>query len=170
MSAGEPLPLPRFQHDPESAVMKILVRAAAAVALAGVLSSPAIARPRHHPAPVPVTTIHFHGGSVGFIVGVGGASGVVRYRGVNYPIDVSGLKVGTIGVNSYDVVGRVYNLRRLSDIEGSYAAGEASATAGAGAGGIDMTNGNGVEIRANSTSQGLQLTLGAGGVTITLKH
>jgi hypothetical protein len=33
-----------------------------------------------------------------------------------------------------------------------------------------MTNGNGVEIQAASTSAGLQLTLGGGGVTITLKH
>ena len=149
--------------------MKILLRAAAAVMLFGALSSPAMARP-HHPAPPPVTTIHFHGGSVGFIVGVGGASGVVRYRGVNYPIEVGGVKLGTIGVNSYDVSGRVYNLRRLSDIEGSYAAAEASATAGAGAGGLDLTNDKGVEIRASSTSAGLQLTLGAGGMTITLKH
>jgi hypothetical protein len=150
--------------------MKLVFRAtAAAVLLAGALSAPALARP-HHPAPPPVTTIHFHGGSVGFIVGVGGASGTVRYHGVNYPIEVSGLKVGTIGVNSYDVAGRVYNLRRLSDIEGTYAAGEASATAGPGGGGIDMTNGNNVEIRASSTSAGLQLTLGAGGVTIHLKH
>ena len=149
--------------------MKILLRAAAAVMLVGALSTPALARP-HHPAPPPVTTIHFHGGSVGFIVGVGGASGYVRFHGVKYPIDVSGLKVGTIGITSYDVDGRVYNLRRLSDIEGVYASGEASATAGGGAGGIDMTNGNGVEIRATSTSSGLQLTLGPGGVTITLKH
>ena len=81
---------------------------------------------------------------MGFIVGVGGASGVVRYHGADYPIDVSGLKVGTIGINSYDVSGRVYNLRHLSDIEGSYAAGEASATAGddLGHGSLDMTNGN----------------------------
>ena len=149
--------------------MKIVLRAAAAVLLAGALSSPAMAK-SHHAPPPPVTTIHFHGGSVGFIVGVGGASGSVRFHGVNYPIEVSGLKVGTIGINSYDVDGRVYNLRRISDIEGTYASGEASATAGAGSGGIDMTNGNGVEIRATSVSQGLQLTLGPGGVTITLKH
>jgi hypothetical protein len=151
--------------------MNIVLRAAAVALLAAAVSTPALARPRHHaPPPPPPTTIHFHGGSVGFIVGVGGASGVVRFHGVDYPIDVSGLKVGTIGVNSYDVSGRVYNLRRLSDIEGSYAAGEASATAGAGAGSIDMSNGKGVEIRATSTSSGLQLTLGPGGVTITLKH
>jgi len=147
--------------------MKIVFRAAAAIVLAGALSSPAIARPHRPP---PVTTIHFHGGSVGFIVGVGGASGYVRYHGVNYPIEVSGLKVGTIGVNSYDVDGKVFNLRRLADIEGTYASGEASATAGGGGGGLDMTNGAGVEIRAASTSRGLQLTLGAGGVTIKLKH
>ena len=106
--------------------MKILLRAAAVV-LAAALSTPAIARP-HHPPP-PVTTIHFHGGSVGFIVGVGGASGFVRFHGVKYPIDVSGLKVGTIGITSYDVDGRVFNLHRLEDIEGVYASGEASATA-----------------------------------------
>jgi outer membrane immunogenic protein len=149
--------------------MKIVLRAAAAVLLAGALSSPAMARPHHH-VPPPITTIHFHGGSVGFIVGIGGASGFVRFHGVSYPIEVSGLKVGTIGVNSYDVDGRVFNLHRLGDIEGSYAAAEASATAGGGAGSIDMTNGNGVEIRAASASSGLQLTLGAGGATITLKH
>ncbi|HVM99212.1 MAG TPA: hypothetical protein VMT68_03275 [Caulobacteraceae bacterium] len=151
--------------------MKILLRAAAAVVLAGALSSaPALAKPRHAPPPPPPTTIHFHGGSVGFIVGVGGASGYVNYRGVRYPIDVSGLKVGTIGVNSYDVDGKVLNLHRLADIEGTYAAGEASATAGGGAGGLDMTNGKGVEIQASSSSAGLQLTLGPGGVTIKLKH
>jgi hypothetical protein len=166
--------------------MKNLLRVAAAVLIAGALSTPALAKVHHHhhhphyvahyapryiaPPPPPVTTIHFHGGSVGFIVGVGGASGYVTFHGERYPIDVSGLKIGTIGISSYDVDGRVYNLRHLSDIEGSYSAGEASATAGAGGGGIDMTNGNGVEIQASSTSAGLQLTLGAGGVTITLKH
>ena len=151
--------------------MKILLRATVAVLIAGALSAPAMARPRPHHAPAPPpTTIHFHGGSVGFVIGVGGASGYVNYRGVKYPIEVSGLKVGTIGVNSYDVDGKVLNLRRLSDIEGTYAAGEASATAVAGSGGLDMTNGAGVEIQATSTSAGLQLTLGAGGVTIKLKH
>ena len=168
-----------------AAVTKRLLCAAAAVVLAGALSNPAIAKVhhRHHhyrptphyreamlPPPPPITTIHFHGGAVGFIVGVGGASGFIDFHGERYPIEVSGLKVGTIGVSSYEVDGRVFNLRHLSDIEGTYSAGEASATAGGGAGDIDMTNDRGVEIRASSTSAGLQLTLGGGGVTITLKH
>ena len=159
--------------------MKILFRAAAAFVLAAALSTPALAAVHHHyhhrhhflpPPPPPITTIHLHGGAVGFIVGVGGASGYVRFHGEDVPIEVSGLKVGTIGVSSYELDGRVFNLRHLSDIEGTYSAGEASATAGGGAGDIDMTNDRGVEIRASSTSAGLQLTLGGGGVTITLKH
>ena len=164
--------------------MNILLRAAAAVVLAGALASPALATPHHHhhyhhhhglylpppPPPEPIATIHLHGGSVGFIVGVGGASGIVRFHGEDYPIEVSGLKVGTIGVSGYDLDGRVFHLHHLSEIEGDYSTGEASATAVAGGGEVDMTNQNGVEIRASSTSGGLQLTLGAGGVTIRLRH
>jgi hypothetical protein len=175
--------------------MNKLLSAAAAVLLVCAVSTPAFAakHPVHHvvhrvvhhvvhharheryvreapPPPPPPTFIHFHGGAVGFIVGVGGGSGYIEYHHVRYPIDVSGLKVGTIGVSSYEVDGRVFNLRHLEDIEGTYGAGEASATAGAGAGELDLSNDRGVEIRASSTSAGLQLTLGPGGVTISLKH
>jgi len=107
--------------------MNILLRAAAAVVLAGALASPALATPHHHhhyhhhhglylpppPPPEPIATIHLHGGSVGFIVGVGGASGIVRFHGEDYPIEVSGLKVGTIGVSGYDLDGRVFHLNHL---------------------------------------------------------
>jgi hypothetical protein len=174
--------------------MNKLLSAAAAVLLVCAVSTPAFAakHPVHHavhhvvhhvvrrarheryvreaPPPPPPTFIHFHGGAVGFIVGVGGGSGYIDYHHVRYPIEVSGLKVGTIGVSSYEVDGRVFNLRHLEDIEGTYGAGEASATAGAGAGELDLSNDKGVEIHASSTSAGLQLTLGPGGVTINLKH
>ncbi len=157
--------------------MKILLRAAVVAVLASTLAAPAMAAThhRHHHAryvPPPVTTgrIHLHGGSVGFIVGVGGADGYVDFRGARYPIEVSGLKVGTIGVSSYDLDGQVYNIHHIEEIEGSYSAGEASATAIAGAGTVDMTNGNGVEIRATSSSGGLELTLAGGGVSIRLKR
>jgi hypothetical protein len=150
------LRLQRKQREPAN--MKTILRAAAAVLLAGAITAPAFD-----------ATVHFHGGSVGFVVGVGGASGVVTFHGRKYPISVNGLSVGTIGANSYDVDGDVYHLHNIADIEGTYAAAEASATAGAGAGGIDMTNGHGVEIRASSTSSGLKLTLGGSGVVIKLK-
>jgi len=142
--------------------MKTLFSAIVGLVLAGALSAPALAQD-------PDATIHIHGGSVGFIVGVGGAHGYVKFQGKRYPIDVSGLQVGTIGANSYDIDGAVLHMNSVNDIEGTYAAAEAGATAGAGASAIDMTNGKGVEIQARGTSSGLKLTLGASGVTIKLR-
>jgi hypothetical protein len=145
----------------EKALMKTVFRGVAGVILAGAMFAPALADD---------ATIHIHGGSVGFIVGVGGAHGYVNFHGKRYPIEIKGLSVGTIGANSYDLDGAVLHVNNIADIEGTYAAAEASATAGAGGGGIDMTNGKGVEIRAHATTEGLKLSLGASGVTIRLAH
>jgi hypothetical protein len=134
--------------------------AAVAVILAGVSSASAFA--------TPVANISFHGGSVAFIGGVNWGSGRMHYQGRRYGLKVSGVSIGAIGASSYDAVGQIYNLRRASDVEGAYAAVEASATAGAGAGEIDMKNDKGVEIRAHSTSAGLKLQLGGSGVNIRL--
>ncbi|HZL00974.1 MAG TPA: hypothetical protein VFC47_13870 [Caulobacteraceae bacterium] len=135
-----------------------------AAILAGALAAPAMAQDR------PDASIHFHGGSVAFIAGIHWGSGHVNFHGRRREIRVNGLSVGAIGATSYDADGEVFNLHRLSDIEGTYGAAEASATAGAGAGEIDMKNDKGVEIRAHSTSAGLKLSLGGGGVQIELKH
>ena len=55
----------------------------------------------------------------GFIVGVGGGSGTLRFRGRCYRLSVGGLSIGTIGAASADLVGRAYNLRTASDIVGT---------------------------------------------------
>jgi hypothetical protein len=136
--------------------------AAMAVILAGAMSASAIAQPG------PDANISFHGGSVAFIGGVAWGSGRMHFRGHRYGLKVNGLSIGAIGANSYEAVGQIYNLHRAGDIEGVYAAVDASATAGAGAGEIDMKNDKGVEIRAHSSSAGLKLQLGASGVNIRL--
>jgi hypothetical protein len=144
--------------------MSLIGRSAAmAVILAGVSSASAFAQPG------PDANISFHGGSVAFIGGVNWGSGRMHYQGRRYGLKVSGISLGAIGATSYDATGEVYNLRRLSDVEGAYAAVEASATAGAGAGELDMKNGKGVEIRVHSTSAGLKLQLGGSGVEIRLQ-
>ncbi len=134
----------------------------AAIAVAGALAAPALAAPS--------ATITFHGGSAAFIVGGRWGSGTLRYHGHQYPLRVGGLSVGAIGVSSYNLSGQVYNLRRVANIEGTYAAVDASATVGRGAGVLDMKNGRGVEIRATSSSAGLKLSLAPSGVVIELKH
>src|SRR3984957_10000806 len=96
--------------------------AAMAVVLAAAVSATAVAQPS------PDANISFPGG-------VNWGSGRMHYQGRRYGLKVSGLSIGAIGATSYDAVGQIYNLRRPSDIEGAYAAVEASATAGGGAGG-----------------------------------
>jgi hypothetical protein len=135
---------------------------AAAVILAAALAAPAVAAPD--------ATISFHGGSAAFIFGGRWGSGTLRYHGRNYALQVGGLSVGAIGVSSYNASGEVYNLHRVGDIEGTYAAIDVSATAGRGAGILDMKDGAGVEIRVTSSSSGLKLSLAPSGVVIKLKR
>ena len=59
---------------------------------------------------------------VGFIVGVGGGSGTLTYKGRRYPLSIGGVSIGTIGVSRADLVGYARNLRRASDIAGTYTA------------------------------------------------
>jgi hypothetical protein len=120
-------------------------------------------------ASAPSGTITFHGGGVAFIAGVNWGGGTLHYKGHDYHLKVSGLSVGEIGANKYDIHGEVYHLRQVSDIEGTYAAGEAAATVGGGAGSLEMKNGAGVLIKAHSSQSGLNLKLGPSGLSIKLK-
>ena len=91
----------------------------------------------------PSGTIDFHGGNVAFIAGINWGGGVLHYKGKDIPLRVSGLSVGAVGINKFDSSGEVYNLKQVSDIVGTYAAGAASVTVGAGVGGVEMQNGEG---------------------------
>ena len=144
--------------------MSRYLRLAACVVFGAVLSSaPAMA------ADKPDGTITFKGGGVALIAGVRWGGGTLRYKGKDYPVQVSGLSVGEVGANKYDARGEVYHLTKVSDIEGTYAAGAGGITVGAGVGGIQMQNGAGVVIHATATSAGLDLKLGPSGLTIKLK-
>jgi len=136
---------------------------AAAAALASVLAFPAMA------ADQPDGTITFSGGAVAFIAGVSWGSGTLSYHGRSYKLRVRGLSVGDIGASKFSASGKVYNLKRVTDINGTYGAAEAAATVGGGGGGVTMKNDKGVIINAESSSAGLQLTLAPKGVDIKLK-
>jgi hypothetical protein len=144
--------------------MNRFIRVSACAAFAAIMSSATSMA-----AETPDGTISFHGGGVAFIAGVHWGSGTLRYHGRDYPLKVSGLSVGEVGANNYHASGVVYHLNKVSDIEGTYAAGEAAATVGGGAGALSMQNGAGVVIDAHSSSAGLDLKLGPSGLTIQLK-
>jgi hypothetical protein len=139
---------------------------AAAVALAGSLTAMPMAQAADSQ---PDAHLHISGGSVAFVAGVSWGSGTLDYRGRHYPVRVRGLSVGDIGASKFSASGDVFHLDHVTDINGTYAAGEAAATAGGGGGGQTMRNDKGVVINLASTTQGVQLTLAPKGVEIQLK-
>jgi hypothetical protein len=120
--------------------------------------------------PGPDATIKLVSKSVAAGAGIAWGSGKVHYKGKYYDIDVDGLTVGSVGVSSITAVGRVYNLKKLEDLDGQYTAAVAGATVGGGTGGLAMKNQNGVEVRFTATTRGLSFTAGVSGVKIALKH
>jgi len=106
----------------------------------------------------------------GFIVGVGGGEGVLRYRGKQYPFTVSGMSVGfTIGASTTKFIGRAINLKGPASIEGTYAVVGAGGAVAAGAGGVQLQNGNGVILQLSGPKVGAEVSAAVGGVTIRLK-
>ena len=76
--------------------------------------------------------------SVGAGIGISWGSGTLTQAGKDYPLKVEGLTVGNVGINKATALGKVYNLKQLSDINGTYAAIGTGATVGGG--GAAITN------------------------------
>ena len=64
--------------------------------------------------------------NAGFIVGVSAGSGTLIYQGKRYPLNIGGVSLGAVfGAAKAELSGTVHNLRRVSDISGTYGATEA---------------------------------------------
>jgi len=118
----------------------------------------------------PAATLELSGGSVAAGAGVSWGHGSLTYRGKRYPIEAEGFNVGDVGVTKMNASGKVYNLKKLQDFDGTYTAVAAEGTAGGGAGVLAMKNQNGVRVNLVSTTQGANLALGVDGVKLKLKH
>jgi len=105
----------------------------------------------------------------GFIIGVGGGSGTLTFHGKTYPLRISGVSLGMIGVSSADLVGRARNLRRASDIAGSYTAVGAGLAIAGGASTARMQNANGVILEVRGTKVGFSASLDLSGLTISMQ-
>ena len=107
--------------------------------------------------------------SVALGVGVSWGDGNLEYGGKKHPFSVKGLSVVDLGVAKVTATGEVFNLKKLSDFEGNYVAGEAGAAVGGGAGVVAMRNQHGVVMKLKATEQGVQLTLAGQGIEVKLK-
>jgi hypothetical protein len=118
----------------------------------------------------PDATLDMSEGSVAVGIGFSWGKGTLTYKGKKYPVKVEGLSVGEVGVSRATAVGKVYDLKKIEDFSGNYAAGGAAATVGGGAGVSIMKNQNGVTIEVTSTTQGASLKLAASGLKLTLQQ
>ena len=108
------------------------------------------------PSQADTGAVRFRVGSAGFIIGVGGGSGTLTFHGKTYPLRIGGVSVGMIGVSSADLVGRARNLRRASDIAGTYTAVGAGLAIAGGAATARLQNANGVVLEVRGTKVGFR--------------
>jgi len=106
---------------------------------------------------------------VAFIVGGGGGSGVLIYQGHRYPLRVSGIGIGSIGIAEAKMSGIAYNLHRPSDITGTYSAAGAGLAVVGGGQVAQLQNEHGVLLKLQGVQLGFQATLGVGGMTISMR-
>ena len=110
-------------------------------------------------------------GKIGFLIGVSRGDGKLFYNGRQAELDINGLRVGlTIGASYANMRGEVYNLNRLEDIAGTYVTAQASAVAISGGGqNLVLINENNVRLVLWGEQRGIDASLDAGGMLITLK-
>jgi hypothetical protein len=106
----------------------------------------------------------------GFIIGVSGGSGTLRFAGRSYPLSVGGVSVGAIiGASGAQLVGRAYNMRRPSDIAGTYTAAGAGVAVIRGPSVVRLRNANGVVLELRGRQVGLEFSLDVSGIVIGLR-
>ncbi len=106
----------------------------------------------------------------GWIIGGSGGSGVLTFRGRQYPLSTGGLDYGLVFGGSKTVLrGRVSNIYRPSDVAGIYGAAGAGLAIGTGARAIVLTNQKGAVLELMGRQVGLMANVDLSGLAITLK-
>jgi len=106
----------------------------------------------------------------GVMVGAGGGSGVLTYRGHDYPFKVSGLSLGvTAGASVSRLEGWASGIRQVNDFAGTYSAVGAGGAFVGGVGGVHLGNEKGVTIALQGPKAGMEFAANISGIKISLK-
>jgi hypothetical protein len=98
-------------------------------------------------------------------------TGVLFFRGVQYPFEVGGVGVGGFGLSTIDATGEVYNLGDLGQFPGTYGQARYGFAIGtASAGDLWMQNEAGVIMHLKAKRTGLMLSLGGDAVVISMRQ
>ena len=107
-------------------------------------------------------------------LGIGGSSGegTLTYQGRSYPFSISGMSLVDIGISTYTGGGKVYDLRSPADLNGTYAASQATFAIGGGDSAMTLKNDRGVTLvflKNQGQESGTQLSIGPAGMKIALR-
>jgi hypothetical protein len=106
----------------------------------------------------------------GVMVGAGGGSGVLTYRGRDYPFRVSGLSLGvTAGASVSRLEGWASGIRLVSDFAGTYSSVGGGGAFVGGVGGVDLANEKGVRIALQGPKAGMEFAANLSSIKISLK-
>jgi hypothetical protein len=104
------------------------------------------------------------------MVGAGGGSGVLTYRGRDYPFRVSGLSLGVSAGSSISwLEGWASGIREVSDFAGTYSSVGAGGALVGGAGGIHLGNEKGVRIDLQGPKAGMEFAANLSKIKISLR-
>ena len=105
-------------------------------------------------------------------IGIGSAgTGVLSFRGVQYPFEVGGVGVGGFGLSTIEATGEVYNLRDLGQFPGTYGQARYGFAIGTASGGdLWLQNESGVILHLKAKREGLMLSLGGDAVVISMSQ
>ena len=121
------------------------------------------------PAEAATGSVSLHIASAGFIFGVTGGSGTLRFRGQQFPLRVGGISAGAlIGVSATDLIGTASNIHAPGDIVGIYSAIGAGMSVAGGRSNAQMSNANGVVLRLHGRQVGFSFSIDLSGMSISL--
>ncbi len=155
-----------MQQNPErwiAALRSFVIRLAAIALLALIVpGTPSLAQASGH--------VRLKIVKASLLVGGGVGSGVLTYRGHDYPFKVSGLSLGVAaGASVSRLEGWASGIRQVSDFAGTYdSVGGGGAFVG-GFGGVQLGNEKGVTIALQGPRAGMEFAGNLSQITISLK-
>ncbi len=139
----------------------------ALLALAGAALGPAALAPAAY---ADSGGISFSVIKAGIVIGGSAGSGMLTFRGRQYPLGIGGISYGfTFGASETRFHGTVSNIRSPADVAGVYAAGNVGAAVGRGAQAIVLTNQHGAVLTLSGRSVGAIVSADLNGLVITVK-
>jgi hypothetical protein len=168
-----------FMHDPDDArrqrvkpKIAMAGRAMRRMAFSLILAVSAMIALVGYPstAMAQVATVHIQIYKAGFIVGVSGGDGALRYRGQTYPLSIGGVSLGaTLGLSKVELVGTAHNLHDPADVEGVYSGLGAGLAVAGGRRIAKLTNSKGVVLEVKGRQVGFMFSIDLSGLQISLK-